>query len=390
MRKWLLCLSALLLSITSFAQITITSCGFKSASAIIHTSDSLGVINVGASSFPGFAASDTGKWDLGSVMYDSAITKVYHVSPDTSVAEYADSSFSALGPAIYQSNTQVAITASGIVNYGINITGTALALGGADSLIIPTQHSVYSTPDTILKLPTTDSTSWTNHYVDTFHFVINFPPFYTYGSGRVKAFFTSTNKVIGYGMMRVKTATGAVSGYMSVLQIATTTIQTDSFYINDSVPNPLVLSFFAPYGLTEGKADTTISQSYYRTGEFIPLAQFTFAKGDTGYTKPTAGQVHLERLAPNAVANVSHPANFIVYPNPVSNRTLTLVLPEQRTGWSYEIVNLLGQKIAGSTIDGAATASTLLLPENITPGLYYIKLYDGGQLVGVKPVTVAE
>ena len=70
----------------------------------------------------------------------------------------------------------------------------------------------------------------------------------------------------------------------------------------------------------------------------------------------------------------------LVYPNPVKDKTFTLLISNQPKGvYTFDVVNMTGQKVYRSQVNytGGSTAQTVNLPQAITRGIYQVVISSG-------------
>jgi hypothetical protein len=72
-------------------------------------------------------------------------------------------------------------------------------------------------------------------------------------------------------------------------------------------------------------------------------------------------------------AIIENEAEFAIYPNPVNN---TLYVSSGNTDFSYEMFNGMGQKVAS----GNATGNTQINVNDMTKGIYFLRLTTGTQV----------
>ena len=173
---------------------------------------------------------------------------------------------------------------------------------------------------------------------------------------------------------------GTSSGLMDVLKVRVTESIEDSFYINGAVPSSVVLSAF---GVTEGQVTTTYHDYYYRMGELTPLADVGFTDGTFG--TPNSATTDQSRLAKTTGVAILTNDDVNVYPNPAVNHAVTVDVPAGAGAWSYELINISGQKIATGTLSAHTQVS---FPSALATGTYYMTINKDGKQAGVKAISI--
>ena len=381
MKKTLLFIAGAMLLTTGInAQITLSQAGYTSSP--IGT-DSLEATATNPAGVPSLSAATNATWDLSAIT-DSALEYAYHVNADTSACQFADSDFYSYSGASYQGHVQASIASGGLIDYGVFIPAATQTISGATMNIL-NQHAVFSSPYTVIQFPATMGNNWSSNYQSDFNFQVTYSPVYSNTPGEVKSFITETDTVVGWGHMRVMVVAGSPSLYFDVLQVKTVTTVMDSFLISGAVPLSAVLTAL---GVTEGQVTKTYAQNYYRTNEITPFAYVVFT--DSTYSTPARVTTHAQRLEDNAVPNVLNNADIQVYPNPVTAHVVSIDVPAATGVWQYELVNVLGQKVAADVLplSNNQTHTQLQLANTLPAGMYYIRLINGGKQVAVKALEI--
>ena len=371
MRKLLVYLF-LLLSINASAQIVIKENQYP---ASVVGTDTIKTTVV-SSTFPSLTPTAGGTWDM-TTLSDSAVS-LYDYRVSTTGYEYADSNEYALWRYPYVGNVQSSIIASGILNYGVNVFGTAYSISTLtastyDSIFIPAQNIVYSSPNVVIPFNTTYGATWSSAYTKDLSFELSVSiPVMNHAPGIVRSYVSVTNNVVGWGQVRMNDYGGFPTPYFEVLQIQTRTITRDSFYLNGGLMPGALLTLFSVY---QGKTDTVFEQHYQRQGEVTPLVSIQFRDGN--YIQPIRARRHVQRLYPfvDGVGDIETSAS-IVYPNPITDNKLKLLLP---TGiYKYRLADVLGRQFVSGTMNVATTGGEIALPDNIVNGCYYLHVYGNG------------
>ena len=384
MRNIVLSAIALFLAVSARSQITLNSGSYPVS--VIGT-DSLKV-TMAASTFPSFAAATNGSWDLSTVTDSMPVLYAYRV-PTTSY-EFADSNFYSLSTYGYQGNVQSSVVSSGLLEYGINIQEadyslTAATLGSTDSLIIPAQDTIYSSPRVKLAFPAIYLSNWKSDYHFNLHIIISVALISLIDSpGVVTSYVTEKDSVIGWGKMRVKTLAGTPSGWFNVLQVKTIKRTVDSFFISGI---PASVTLLSHLGLTQGQVTTSYDQNYYRQEEITPFANVQFT--DSTYTTPSKITTHVQRTADLDVATTGAGGDVTICPNPVGGGEVTVSLPAMGGTWSYEVLTVNGRILSAEALNVAGTHAKIILP-SIPAGICYIRFSNNGKEIAVKPINIVK
>lgn len=341
------------------------------------------------STFPSLMPATAGLWDMSAITDTTPVYYAYRVP--TVAYQYADSNMYTFAGYGYQGNAQTSITAAGIMEYGVNIQKTGYSLtpltsGLTDSLIINQQNVVFTTPRKKVAFPATYMSSWTSSYIADFSFQVSLSLIsLDHAPGVVRSYITQKDSVIGWGKMRVKDLSGSPSAYLNVLQVQTTIIKTDSFYINGSLAPLPLLSIF---NLAQGRTDSTFLHNYYRAQEVTPLAEVRFSNGS--FSTPRKATTHVQRLFELGLADINNASLVKLYPNPVTVDKIVVEGLAATGQWDYLITDVTGKEIAKSTLTVTNCSANVPLQAGMQAGNYYLTLLRDGVVYCVKPVTVAE
>lgn len=370
---------------TATAQQTLTQSSYPTS---VLGTDTLKKTTI-TSTFPPLSPAAAGLWDMSAVTDTVPVYYAYRVA--TATYQYADSNMYTFAGYGYQGNAQTSITAAGIMEYGVNIQKSGYSLNSltsfpTDSLIINQQNIVYTLPRKKIAFPATYMSSWISTYSADFAFQVSLSLIsLDHAPGVVRSFITQRDSVIGWGKMRVKDLSGSPSAYLNVLQVQTTIIKTDSFYINGSLAPLPLLSIF---NLAQGRTDSTFLHNYYRAQEVTPLAEVRFSNG--AYTTPRKATTHVQRLFELGVADINNNARVNIYPNPATGDKIFVDGLSAAGQWEYSLADISGKAIAKSAITVNNGATTIPLQADIKAGNYYLTLLSNGVVYCVKPISIAE
>jgi len=395
MKKMLLAVSAaILVSHGMYAQITLSSSSYSSSFA--GTTDTFLSSGTGVT-YPSLVPATSMSWNMTSAVLTTPVGYDYSVAPDASVftsAQFADSVVNSFATYDYIATFQRGITSGGFYEYGEHVNRQAIhitATGGpTDSMIFVAQDVIYSSPETIIKFPATYGSNWSSTYHLSFNFLLDVALLsYSNEPGSVKEYVSETDSVVGWGQMRVRTVSGGSSPYQLVLQVRRRIMQTDSFYVGGSLASSTLLSAF---GVTQGQVTGQYEDAFYRPNEVYPLAAVGY-RSDTfntisGASTLAEGYGSDLSLGVNTIKNNNEAS---VYPNPVSNGTVNISVPNAQDGnWSYNIFNAAGNNVTNGSLNLSSnqTTTNISLGDALAPGVYYISISNNGAAIAVRPLEI--
>lgn len=383
-------LSIFLIWTQAFAQITLTQSGYPSS---FTSADSVKTTN-GNTGIPSLIPATNAMWDFSGTTYTGSnyLTQFTAVpSPETfgtpltmgsGVMSYQTTNFNKI------SSTGFTVDADSISYQYISLT--PLTAGAYDSFILSNQTNYYSSPDAVIKFPASMDSSWSSNYsyADNFFLTVGSLSL-SHAPGQFKYTFTETDTVVGWGKMKVKNIDGSISGHMDVLQVKRVVNKVDSFFLGGSPASSVLLTFL---GVTQGQAHNSFQYRFYRAGEVTPLAEALYPT--SSFVIPDSAYIHTQRLATaTSVSLFKINDDIKVYPNPVSENTISIDLPfAANAKWSYELINISGKNVASGLLPLTTnqTHTAIIFPNALAVGTFYLCLKSNGQLVSVKQVSKTE
>lgn len=333
-------------------------------------------------------------WDFTTASYGSSniyVSRGAGTNAQMPNANYYTNIFYQFGLGLtIDSKTWDANSATGIVNYGEQITQRqGISLGTVtqtptDSLVFPVQTVLYSQPQRLLQFPAAFGTTWVSDFNYQTNFILDIPNYgFLQAPGYRKTYVTHTDSVSGWGRINVKRQDGSNSGWINVLQVKTTIQYIDSFYANGApIPDLLLNSA----NLEQGGELYVYRVSYFRPGEVTPLLQVDYS--DASWTTVSGALLHNQRLFASSLPSVSID-QVSLFPNPVTNRTVYVTTPAATRYLGYSLVNSLGQQVQnGQLTNTTSGTASILLGENVTPGIYFVQFKDGNQILGTKAILI--
>lgn len=362
--------------------ITLTNTGYAT-----NGTDTLAVLG-NLSAFANLSMPDTNaSWDLSSASYTSFQTQDRIAPPSSgnpfpNASYYMPVQYSFAGGALgYGVQLYYQNTAGGILALGeYSPTRTPIFIGAVtgsanDSLVFEAQTIPYLPAYNHIKFPATMSSSWStpaSRSSTHFSLTIAFAGLDSV-AGERRASRAIHDTVVGWGQMRVATASGNASGWIPVLQVRHSEEVTDSFYIGGVPASSAMLGTF---GLSQGQVTGSYETRFYRASDATPLVTVTHADNTFSGT-PDDMQVQMTRLAPSSVKTIGHVGNISIYPNPAHNKVQVTMQGNASTGWHYALVNMMGQEVAGGVLPlgGAQQQAEIYLPSGLSAGVYALKLF---------------
>jgi hypothetical protein len=374
MNRILLIAGCLLFGSIAQAQITLTQASYP---ASVLGTDSLKKTIYG-SPFPSFSPMSGSLCDMTCLVDTIPVYFAYRL-PTVSY-QFADSCNFNLSSYGYSSKLLCSISSSSLAEFATNTSAalydiSTLTAAAYDSLFIPAQTSLFTAPHIRIAFSATLGNTWYSSGHSDLSFEVSVSAYSLHHAPCTARKYTYENcSVIGWGKMRVTDASGIPSDYLDVLQVKTVTQTIDSFFLSGS---PMPVTLLSALNFTQGKQDTVYAQNFYREQEVTPLANVVFR--DAGYTQPYKATTHIQRLKPVGVPEMKA-GNISIYPNPLTERVLTLQLPASPAGWTYELVSLGGAIVQSGNIVPAKNTAQLEVAGAVSAGIYFLQLTDGSNV----------
>ncbi len=350
--------------------------------------DTLRVTNYN-SSFPSLLPSTAATWDM-TILTDTIPFFLDYRVPVIGY-DYADSNLYNIGAYSYRGSEATSIAISGLIAFNVGISKvsyslTSITAGANDTLYVPSQTALYSTPLIKIAFPCTYGTVWQSTYRADVSFELSYGAFsFLHEPGFKRTYTERSDTVTGWGHMRLRNVSGGPSDYFDVLQVQSTTITTDSFFLSGTPATPIILTAFS---LQQGKKDTTYIQRYYRQHEVTPMATVEFT--DATFTQPFRATTHMQNLVKASVQEIAAAPAFTLYPNPSSSRSLQLQLPGSNGRYTYSVTDIAGKCLHTGSLHGANPDHHITLPAALSAGIYYFRLFENSAMIGARPFTISE
>jgi hypothetical protein len=222
----------------------------------------------------------------------------------------------------YEISNEWDFNSTGIIDRGLYVYAQAYGLVGftgnaADSLSMPAQAYILSSPRTIVKFPFTANSVWKSNSRRSVDFRLKVSAFGLNNTpGKHVYSINRTDSIVGWGKMRIATSAGT-SIYYDVLVDKTTSSTIDSFYLG-GLPAPVQL--LNAFSVTQGqKVDDVYIYNVYRKGQANYFARF-FYGNDKTFTNLKESYFNLNRLSltnTNEVNGIK--INTVVFPCPAKS-----------------------------------------------------------------------
>lgn len=337
---------------------------------------------------PAQATGGSQQWDFSGTTY-TADTNIIHVGTNSS---FYTSIRYAVGDFVLDAQATSAIDANSYKWTGEEVvTRQAYPLIGpgsmpTDSVVFPVQTGTYTSARPVINFPATQNSVWTSSYVVPTQFELTYQAgFYNQAPGYRNSTVTNHDTVTGWGTMRVVRYDGTISDWMDVIQVRSHRRQVDTFYASGVLIPDLLLAFV---GTKQQDTTDAYHIRYYRIGEVTPLAELRYT--DETYNMLDQTLVHTDNLpaGATAVSTVASKEGVRIYPNPVTNRELTIAVNDAKGNWNYQLINTVGQTVSGNNLSVSNGTAKLHLGKALPVGTYYLQLVQDGRIVTTQPVVV--
>ncbi|MBL7816295.1 MAG: T9SS type A sorting domain-containing protein [Saprospiraceae bacterium] len=284
------------------------------------------------------------------------------------------------------SRTYYQLNSSGFSFLGDSLAPTRFSLqaitgGSTDSLSFPANVHVYSAPVVQYLFPMTMSTAWTSfeRVVTDFNLkVIAFGLNNTPGQSVSRG--TYRDSIVGWGTLKMRhPSTGATLSFNALLDRRTFITQ-DSFYLNGTPANPLIVNAF---GLTQGKIDTTTRYYFYASGFKSPLIAFSVNNSETQIVDIFRAILPSLGLTTKNNELVDLEVATTVFPNPTTEGATFEFDKSSADTWRVFVYNAAGQIIKNESVNApiGKTQHTTRFDSSLPTGTYFYQIIDEHSLI---------
>jgi hypothetical protein len=319
-------------------------------------------------------------WDYSSLTPRSGIspfTLQYTASTNAALpgaSRYYQSQFGFGAAFSLQTRQYEAAGATGLFRAGFEVPRQQFSVGAAtgnpnDSITFPLQTQALQPRPATLPFPATYPLRFTNAFyrsatnyrLKVVAFGLNNTP-----GQFIQRVTSAADSVVGWGTLRIPTATGA-SNPVRVLLVRQQTTEVDSFYLAGA-PAPAVL--LAAFGFTQGQTIVGSAWRFYREGSSQPVLSF-FQNPSTGQLTSITYSLETNIGLGTRAAQAGRLAGLAVAPQPIGGE-----LRLQADGLPGEVLqaevrDLTGRRVASGAL-GVGVASELM--RELKAGLYLLHL----------------
>lgn len=350
---------------------------------------------------PSPTAFENQNWDYSSFDGPNTATAQWVLETDPFYTNHGidcyGSFFKELSPALglgYNTDSELDFNENGVYEKGIYVAQQSYTLGGltgntADNITFPLQGYILESPRQVMQFPMTINSHWESVSKRTNNFTLKVA---AYGLNNVPGAhvceFIREDSIVGWGTLRVHTATGSSIPY-PVLVDQVKQYSVDSFYLGGAPAPTAILNAFS---VSQGqKADKAYAYNFYREGSFNYLMRLEY-RGDSTFTNMSRALAHTDDLAVSGVdESIGYGYSTVLFPNPSNGENIQLVIQGKTvdqvsyfiTDYSGRIVQSVnGQPLAGNTL------SFTMAPE-LPLGVYVLNVQDASNAtIAVEQVRV--
>lgn len=347
MKTLLPLVAAGLLSTAAQAQITISQSNFPATASSV---DRLQAATT-PPAVPTTGANQT--WNYGSVALSGNVSQGTYIAAPTNAAfptaTRAYNYQTAFGPVTVSGVQYQSLNAAGLQNLGFalplqRISITSLTGGPNDSLVIPSQASVFAN-SYLVKFPLTAGSRHVSTYRGVATGLLTVQALsLTRAQMRLVQRSTKVDSVAGWGTMRVPAVGGSgATAAIPVIQRRTRVVEIDSVYQGSQPASPFLLAIL---GITQGRVTTSYYDQFYRENASQPLATFTYSDRTFQTLLGAAFSRETNLVTSTRGSLAAQTGGLLAYPNPSFGEQLTLALGNgQRQAVQLTVRDLSGRQL---------------------------------------------
>jgi hypothetical protein len=295
---------------------------------------------------------------------------------------------------LYFYDAKIDFNTTGVHENGIDIPEqlydiSALTGDAGDSLNIPAQRYIMSSPKKIFIYPMTANTAWSSDTRRYTNFsltiasagLMNAPSQHVWHTHR-------KDTIVGWGKMRVYTAGGPSIAY-DVLMDKTGEYNIDSFFIGGS-PAPAAL--LSGFGITQGQQNETYYKYFFlRKGDFLYLASIVY-NGDLTYTNPSTLYINKNATTATGVDDVAGSQyTTVLFPNPATGNEINLMISGASVAAEqYYITDMLGRIVQTGAVQLKQGILNVPFNNNLPEGQYAITVTGNGTTIASEQFSIAK
>ncbi len=247
--------------------------------------------------------------------------------------------------------------------------------GSSDSMVIPEQKYILSTPKTFVQFPFTYGTNWTTVSRREVNFNLTVAAFSLSHTPAKHVWYANRkDSVIGWGKMRVYTSGGPSIQY-DVLMDRIEQFARDSFYLSGA---PAPAAMLTAMNVAQNQySDTSYRYNFYRKGSFNFLMSLYY-RHDYTYSTPISIYISTDSVitATGVEAVAPNVSSVVVYPCPSTGQSVNVMITgTDVTPGEYVVTDLLGRTIQNgkATLKNGSVAIDFAQP--LSNGMYVVRVY---------------
>lgn len=372
--------SVMLLSAFSHAQITISASDIPVPSSVFHLDNF--TANMPASPTLG----NNQNWDYSNYFGNVPVTNNYPVETSTyftsaGIDVHYDGTKAFNSGFNYYITSEYDFNANAVLESGLFIPAQAYDLSSftgstADSLVIPAQQYILSSPKKVMEFPMTMNSTWQSNSARLTNFTLTVGAYsLNHTPAQHKYVVKRTDSIIGWGKLKVHTASGA-SAPIDVLLDKIAQYAVDSFYLAGS-PAPTAL--LTAFNVTQGQqSDVQYSYNFYRKGTFQYLMRLNYGSDNT-YTTVAGAWANTDNVAPAGINDLNNESfTTILFPNPIQSNELNILIEGRSVKYaSFTLTDLNGHLIEqGNAKMNGNRMLNIQFASNLRNGFYQLNVVD--------------
>ncbi len=348
---------------TLFALLPFASVAFGQAITINSTdmpvpTAAYNLLDITTSTAPNPTVGTNVLWNYGGYS-GTATTNTYVAETDTfftnaGVDVYLLNSKTLTPGFYYNYYSEIDFNSSNVKEAGYDVLAQAYGLGtftgtATDTLYFPAQRAIMSAQRTYVKFPFTANSAWSTVSRKAINFNLTAAT-YSNTPGQHVFYFHRNDTVVGWGKVRVYTASGPSMMY-DVLMDKISQYAVDSFYLSGApAPSTILGAFHVSQGQT---TDTTYRYNFYKKGSYNYLMSFFYGTDPT-FSNPSGKFILTDGIVTsNAGVNNLNDGNYstVLFPNPSNGSEINLMFTDASLApTTYMIADITGKTVLAGNV----------------------------------------